>query len=152
VTAVVFGNCGVSLAPAPPGSSCDQIDLMAFVEIKPGTLLALETLVMDQTLDTAVVYGLHGRGVLVKGEKAKVNMIDSRALDLLRQEVTYNLPKGGRRRFQRARGNRHACVAGAAVLRDDELTVQTPGRMIRGRLPGHADRRPFPARQSPIDH
>ena len=54
------------------------------------------------------------------------------ALDLLPPEVAYDLPTGGRRLLQRARGYRHTFVAGTEVLRDDELTGQTPGRLIRG--------------------
>ena len=59
-------------------------------------------------------------------------MIDFATLDLLPPEVAYDLPTGGRRLLQRARGYRHTFVAGTEVLRDDELTGATPGRLIRG--------------------
>ena len=81
---------------------------------------------------TAVVYGLHDRGVLVAGKKADINIIDFTALDLLPPQVAYDLPTGGRRLLQRARGYRHTFVSGIEVLRDDELTGLTPGRLIRG--------------------
>ena len=97
-----------------------------------GPRLLLEMLVKKQTLDTAVVYGLHDRGVLVAGKKADINIIDFTALDLLPPQVAYDLPTGGRRLLQRARGYRHTFVSGIEVLRDDELTGLTPGRLIRG--------------------
>ncbi len=97
-----------------------------------GPQLPLEMLVKKQTLDTAAVYGLHDRGVLAAGKRADINIIDFAALDLLPPQVAYDLPAGGRRLLQRARGYRHTFVAGTEVLRDDELTGQTPGRLIRG--------------------
>ena len=97
-----------------------------------GPQLPLEALVKKQTLDTATVYGLTDRGTLAPGQRADINIIDFAALDLLPPEVVYDLPTGGRRLLQRARGYRHTFVAGTEVLRDDELTGQTPGRLIRG--------------------
>jgi N-acyl-D-aspartate/D-glutamate deacylase len=97
-----------------------------------GPKLPLEMLVKKQTLDTAGVYGLHDRGLLAAGKKADINVIDFAALDLLPPQVAYDLPTGGRRLLQRARGYRHTFVSGVEVLRDDELTGQTPGRLIRG--------------------
>jgi len=97
-----------------------------------GPRLPLEQLVKKQTHDTASVYGLTDRGVLAAGLKADINIIDFQALNLLPPEVAYDLPTGGRRLLQRARGYRHTFVSGVEVLRDDELTGQTPGRLIRG--------------------
>ncbi len=97
-----------------------------------GPRLPLEMLVKKQTQDTAAVYGLHDRGVLAAGKKADINIIDFTTLDLLPPQVAYDLPTGGRRLLQRARGYRHTFVNGVEVLRDDELTGQTPGHLIRG--------------------
>jgi N-acyl-D-aspartate/D-glutamate deacylase len=97
-----------------------------------GPHLPLEALVKKQTHDTAAVYGLTDRGTLAPGQRADINIIDFAALDLLPPEVAYDLPTGGRRLLQRARGYRHTFVAGTEVLRDDELTGATPGRLIRG--------------------
>ena len=96
-----------------------------------GPQLALEMLVKKQTADTAAVYGLADRGVLAAGMKADINVIDFAALDLLAPQVVYDLPAGGRRLLQRARGYRHPFVSGMEVLQSDELTGQTPGRLIR---------------------
>jgi N-acyl-D-amino-acid deacylase len=96
-----------------------------------GPKLPLERLVKKQTLDTATVYGLTDRGLLAAGRKADINVIDFDALDLLPPQVAYDLPTGGRRLLQRARGYRYTWVSGVEVLRDDELTGQTPGRLVR---------------------
>ena len=97
-----------------------------------GPKLPLEMLVKKQTADTAAVYGLADRGVLAAGMKADINIIDFAALDLLPPQVAYDLPAGGRRLLQRARGYRHTFVSGVEVLQSDALTGQTPGRLIRG--------------------
>ncbi len=96
-----------------------------------GPKLPLEMLVHKQTLATAAVYGLTDRGVLAKGLKADINIIDFEALDLRAPEVAYDLPTGGRRLLQRAVGYRHTFVSGIEVIHHDELTGATPGRLIR---------------------
>jgi N-acyl-D-aspartate/D-glutamate deacylase len=97
-----------------------------------GPKLALEMLVKKQAADTARVYGLADRGLLAEGMRADINIIDFDRLALRPPEVVYDLPTGGRRLLQRADGYRHTFVAGVEVLRDDELTGATPGRLIRG--------------------
>jgi N-acyl-D-aspartate/D-glutamate deacylase len=97
-----------------------------------GPKLPLEMLVKKQTADTARVYGLADRGLLREGLRADINVIDFERLALRPPEVAYDLPTGGRRLLQRADGYRHTFVAGVEVLRDDELTGATPGRLIRG--------------------
>ena len=96
-----------------------------------GPKLALEMLVRKQTRDTALVYGLKDRGLLAEGMKADINIIDFGRLALDMPEVVYDLPTGGRRLIQRARGYRHTFVSGVEILRDDELTGATPGKLVR---------------------
>ena len=64
----------------------------------------LEFLIAKQTRGTAEAYGLLDRGLLAPGHKADINVIDFDALSLKRPEVVYDLPAGGRRLIQRARG------------------------------------------------
>jgi N-acyl-D-amino-acid deacylase len=45
--------------------------------------------------------------------------------------VVEDLPAGGRRFIQRAEGYRHTFVRGVETLRDDELTGELPGRLMR---------------------
>jgi len=98
---------------------------------KRGPRLPLEFLVRKQTRDCALAYGLPGRGVVAAGYKADINVIDFERLRVLKPEVVYDLPAGGKRLIQRARGYRHTFVAGTETVRDDQHTGELPGRLIR---------------------
>ena len=98
---------------------------------KRGERLPLEFLVRKQTRDCALAYGLPDRGVLAAGYKADINVIDFEHLRFLKPEVVYDLPAGGKRLVQRARGYRHTFVSGTETLRDDEHTGELPGRLLR---------------------
>lgn len=97
-----------------------------------GEKIPLEYLVRKQTRDSAAAYGLADRGVLAPGWRADINVIDFARLRLLKPEVVYDLPAGGKRLIQRAQGYRHVFVAGTETLRDDEHTGALPGRLLRG--------------------
>ena len=84
-----------------------------------------------QTRDSALAYGLTDRGLIAPGMKADINVIDFDALSLLKPELVYDLPAGGKRLIQRARGYRHTFVSGVETLCNDELTGALPGRVLR---------------------
>ncbi len=96
-----------------------------------GPGLPLEFLVRKQTRDAALVYGFKDRGLIAPGMKADLNIIDFEQLGLNVPEVVYDLPAGGRRLIQRARGYRHTFVSGVETLVNDELTGALPGRLVR---------------------
>jgi N-acyl-D-amino-acid deacylase len=96
-----------------------------------GEKIPLEFLVRKQTRDSAAAYGLADRGVLAPGWRADINVIDFERLRLLKPEVVYDLPAGGKRLLQRAQGYRHVFVAGTETLRGDEHTGALPGRLLR---------------------
>ncbi len=97
---------------------------------KRGELLPLELLVRKHTRDSAI-YGLTDRGLLKAGYRADINVIDFDHLGLLTPEVVYDLPAGGKRLLQRARGYRHTFVAGTEIVCADEHTGALPGRLLR---------------------
>jgi N-acyl-D-aspartate/D-glutamate deacylase len=97
-----------------------------------GARLPLEFIVHRQTRETAELYGLHDRGLLVPGMKADVNVIDFDALALAPPEMVFDLPAGGRRLIQRARGYRATVKSGALVFEDGVATGALPGRLLRG--------------------
>ena len=98
---------------------------------KRGEQLPLEFLVHKQTRATALTYGLTDRGVLAPGYRADLNIIDFERLALAMPEVVYDLPAGGKRLLQRARGYRHTFLAGAETLCDDQPTGLLAGRLLR---------------------
>ncbi len=98
---------------------------------KRGERIPVEFAVRRMCKDTADLYGLHDRGVLEPGRKADLNVIDLAGLRLEAPEMVFDLPAGGRRFMQRARGYRATVVSGEVVLEHDEPTGALPGRLIR---------------------
>lgn len=101
-----------------------------------GPRFDLEAMVRMQTRDTARAVGLHDRGVLAPGYRADLNLIDYANLTLEAPKVAYDLPAGGRRLVQRARGYVATLVAGQVTQRDGEPTGALPGRLLRGAQAG----------------
>ncbi len=99
---------------------------------KRGPKIALEEAVRIMTSDPANLYGLGDRGRLEAGLRADVNVIDHEQLKIELPEMIFDLPAGGRRIMQKARGYHRVLVAGEVTIRDDEATGARPGRLIRG--------------------
>jgi len=97
-----------------------------------GPKLPVELAVRRMTRDTAALYGLHDRGTLAKGQRADLNLIDLAGLRLEAPVMIQDLPAGGSRFMQRARGYRATVVAGEVTIEDDEPTDARPGRLVRG--------------------
>lgn len=97
-----------------------------------GERLPLEFVVRLQTKDTASMYRLHDRGVIAPGMKADLNIIDLDGLELEEPIMTYDLPLGGRRITQRAKGYRATVCAGVVTQQDGQPTGELPGQLIRG--------------------
>jgi N-acyl-D-aspartate/D-glutamate deacylase len=100
-----------------------------------GPKLSLPHMVRMQTRVTAEALGLLDRGLIKPGYRADLNVIDYDRLDLSAPEVQYDLPAGGRRLMQRARGYTATLVAGQVTYRDGEATGMLPGRLLRGAKP-----------------
>ncbi|HJQ84642.1 MAG TPA: amidohydrolase family protein, partial [Candidatus Binatia bacterium] len=97
-----------------------------------GERLPLETVVHLQARRTALLYDFHDRGLLAPGMRADVNVIDLDRLALAAPEMVYDLPAGGRRLVQRARGYRATIKSGEVIFADDAPTGALPGRLVRG--------------------
>jgi N-acyl-D-amino-acid deacylase len=80
----------------------------------------------------ARMVGLGDRGRLVAGYKADLNVIDLDQLGVAAPHPVHNLPGGGRRLEQKARGYRATVVGGAVTYRDGAFTGALPGRLVRG--------------------
>jgi N-acyl-D-amino-acid deacylase len=97
-----------------------------------GPRFSLEYMVRKQTMDTAALLGLGDRGVIAVGKKADVNVIDMDALQLDVPRMAYDLPAGGRRLIQGARGYDATVVAGVVTRRHGVDTGARPGKLLRG--------------------
>jgi N-acyl-D-aspartate/D-glutamate deacylase len=89
-------------------------------------------LVRRQTREPARFAGLHDRGVLAPGMKADINVIDFPNLALERPEMVVDLPAGGRRLMQKARGYAATVKAGKVTYRNGVATGALPGGLVRG--------------------
>jgi N-acyl-D-aspartate/D-glutamate deacylase len=97
-----------------------------------GPRLALELAVKKQTSETASLYGLRDRGVIAVGKRADLNVIDFDALALPAPYAIRDLPAGGQRMMQDARGYAATVVNGVVTRRDDADSGARPGRLVRG--------------------
>jgi N-acyl-D-aspartate/D-glutamate deacylase len=93
--------------------------------------IPVEELVRKQTSFNAHAMGLLDRGVLAPGLKADVNVIDFGQLRVEAPTMAHDLPSGGRRLLQGARGYVATIVSGEVTYRDGQPTAALPGRLVR---------------------
>jgi N-acyl-D-amino-acid deacylase len=98
---------------------------------KRGPGLPLEYIVKRQTSETADFFGFSDRGRLAPGKRADINLIDFDRLRLFAPEIVNDLPAGGKRLVQRAKGYEATLVAGTPVFERGEPTGARPGRLVR---------------------
>jgi N-acyl-D-aspartate/D-glutamate deacylase len=94
--------------------------------------LDVSWLVKRHTLDNARAVGMNDRGRIAPGYKADLNVIDFDNLRVEAPVMKWDLPAGGKRLLQKARGYRATIVSGAVTYRDGEATGALPGRLVRG--------------------
>ena len=78
-----------------------------------------------------------GSRLLKAGYKADVNVIDLDRLHLHAPHATYDLPAGGRRLMQRARGYEASIVSSQVIYREGKATGAMPGRLVRSGRAAH---------------
>jgi N-acyl-D-aspartate/D-glutamate deacylase len=92
---------------------------------------AMEELIRRQTSDTARAMGLFDRGVIAPGMLADLNLIAESELALPPPRMIHDLPAGGRRLLQGARGYRATIKRGVVTYRDGVATGALPGQLLR---------------------
>ncbi|WP_431301902.1 N-acyl-D-amino-acid deacylase family protein [Sediminicoccus sp. BL-A-41-H5] len=97
-----------------------------------GGRLPVEFVVKRLAADNAAALGLMDRGRLAPGLRADLNVIDFDNLAIERPNMRYDLPAGGKRLVQGARGYRATLCAGEIVHEHGTATGALPGRLIRG--------------------
>jgi len=96
-----------------------------------GRKLDLPTVVRMLTGAQADYLGMSDRGYLKQGLKADINIIDLDSLQMEPPHMEQDLPAGGQRLLQGARGYTATIVAGDVVMEDGKLTGAKPGRLYR---------------------
>jgi N-acyl-D-aspartate/D-glutamate deacylase len=132
-----YGVPGIGDGGAHCGTTCDSsittFNLAYWTrDRKVGPRLSLEKMVKGHTLDAAALIGLNDRGIVAPGKKADINVIDYDRLGIEPVRVVYDMPGGGRRLVQGARGYVATLVSGVPTVRQDQSTGERPGRLLRG--------------------
>ena len=96
-----------------------------------GDRFRLEEVVKWQTSDAARFLGLKDRGVILPGMRADLNLIDIENLKLDPPQLIADLPGGGARMLQSAKGYERTFLAGVCTQSQGRPTGQLPGRLIR---------------------
>jgi N-acyl-D-aspartate/D-glutamate deacylase len=126
---------GLSDGGAHVGTICDAsfpAYLLAYwARDRDRDRLPLEHAVRMLTADAADYLGLADRGRVAVGRRADLNVIDFERLSLGAPHMAADLPAGGQRLLQEARGFVATLVAGELVLSADALTSARPGRLVR---------------------
>ncbi|HWE66511.1 MAG TPA: amidohydrolase family protein [Acidimicrobiales bacterium] len=131
------GALGLSDGGAHTGTICDA-SMPTFMlthwtrDRRRGATLPLEYIVKKQTHDTARLYGMTDRGTVEPGALGDLNLIDYDALALGGPYVKADLPAGGRRLLQAARGYIATIKKGTVTFDRGEATGELPGRLVRG--------------------
>ncbi|MEZ5994880.1 MAG: D-aminoacylase [Hyphomonadaceae bacterium] len=118
------------------GTICDAASptfmLQHWVRDRVGKRISLEHAVKRQCRDTAVLYGLHDRGMIAPGCLADINVIDLDKIKLGKPWLAFDLPAGGKRLLQKAEGYVCTIKSGQVTFRDGEYLGVHPGKLIRG--------------------
>lgn len=94
--------------------------------------IPLETAIQRQCRDTARLYGLNDRGIIAPGYLADINLIDLESIALEPPRVAFDLPAGGKRLLQTARGYELTMKSGRITFRRGVAQGLYPGGVIRG--------------------
>ena len=121
------------------GTICDAASptfmLQHWVRDRAKGRVPLERAIRRQCRDTAMLYGLHDRGMLVPGLLADVNVIAMDRIKLGKPWLAFDLPAGGKRLLQKAEGYVATVKSGQVTFRDGVMQGPVPGGVIRGPQP-----------------
>jgi N-acyl-D-aspartate/D-glutamate deacylase len=132
---------GLSDAGAHCGQICDGSMTTTYLSMWARDLegdqgLPVETVVHQMTRRPAAHFGWLDRGLVAPGYLADLNVIDLPHLECAPPEITADLPAGGRRLLQAARGYRWTVKRGAVTFDNGTPTGELPGQLVRGSQTG----------------
>jgi N-acyl-D-aspartate/D-glutamate deacylase len=119
----------LSDAGAHVGSICDAslpTSLLLYWRNKIGLEKAIHLL----TQRNAQHMGINDRGVIQVGKKADLNLIDPTQLGLSMPFLVNDLPAGGKRFLQTARGYIGTWVNGQPITHQGRVSANRPGKML----------------------
>jgi N-acyl-D-aspartate/D-glutamate deacylase len=126
---------GLSDGGAHVGTVCDAsfptFMLTHWARDRKKDRFTLEHVVKMLAADTADFAGFHDRGRIEVGRRADLNVIDFDHLELAPPRLVRDLPGGGKRLLQDAKGYRATIVKGEIIAENGKLTGARPGRLAR---------------------
>ena len=118
------------------GTICDAAAttflLQHWVRDRARGRISIEQAIRRQCSSTAQLYGLNDRGLISEGYLADLNIIDLDAVGLNQPWVAHDLPAGGMRLLQDARGYRATIKSGVVTFSNGKFHGHYPGTLIRG--------------------
>ncbi len=96
-----------------------------------GATLPLSQVIHRATRKNALLFGFHDRGLIARGMRADINVIDYQNLALGELAIQRDLPAGGSRLMQGAKGYVATVINGIRTRANDQDTGARPGRLIR---------------------
>jgi len=118
------------------GTICDAASptfmLQHWVRDRKRKRITLQNAIKRQCRDTAVLYGLHDRGLIEPGLLADINIIDMNRIKLGKPWLAFDLPAGGKRLLQKADGYVATIKSGQITFREGVMQGPVPGQVIRG--------------------
>ncbi|MCC6296567.1 MAG: amidohydrolase family protein [Pseudomonadales bacterium] len=119
------------------GAHLDMIDTFAFSTtvlgegVRKRGLLTLEEGVHQITDLPARFMGLKERGRIAQGWHADLVVFDPERVGKGKMDMRFDLPGGAGRLYCEAEGIHQVLVNGAVIVRNNQLTGQRPGRVLR---------------------
>ncbi|MEA2775789.1 MAG: N-acyl-D-amino-acid deacylase [Acetobacteraceae bacterium] len=99
--------------------------------VREKQIMSLETAVKRLTFESATVFGLHDRGLLLPGMVADIVVFNPDTVRPLPHEVVHDFPTGAMRIREPAEGIRMTVVNGHVLLEDGKHSGALPGRVLR---------------------
>ena len=99
--------------------------------VREKKIMSLETAVRRLTFESASLFGLHDRGLLMPGMVADIVIFDPDTVRPLPQEVVHDFPTGAMRMREPAEGIIMTIVNGQILLEDGKHSDALPGRVLR---------------------
>jgi N-acyl-D-aspartate/D-glutamate deacylase len=99
--------------------------------VRERKIMSLEDAIRKLTFMPASIFGIADRGLLRPGMAADIFVFDPAAIGLEKPRQVNDLPEGGPRFVQGARGIHYSIVNGSVLMQNGAHTGAYPGKVLR---------------------
>ena len=122
-------DAGAHVASGNPGFGFGTLLLSYWVRERK--IMTLEDAIRKLTFMPASIFGIADRGLLRPGMAADIFVFDPAAIGLEKPRQVNDLPEGGPRFVQGARGIHYSIVNGSVLMQNGSHTGAYPGKVLR---------------------